>query len=116
MRRRYASHWRCGRLFLSDYTSCIAFDINLDDLANRQDREIRLGHAICSYRDHKTAHSVYDYGPKLAVAYEAVEALCDLGMVDEQVCFLFFVQTFPSVSFVPSLTLSPNRRTGEIQL
>jgi hypothetical protein len=82
---RYARYWNCRRIFLTDYTSSLAFDIDTVSLKSVEAASVRLGHAICSYKDHKSAHSVYDYGPKLAIAYEAVEALCELGMVDEEV-------------------------------
>ncbi|GAA5854042.1 hypothetical protein JCM8547_008203 [Rhodosporidiobolus lusitaniae] len=78
---RYSHKWNCRRVFLSDYTFTMAYDIETSHIP-AEDANIKLGHSPCRIVNPNQARSVYDYGVSMAVAYEAVEALFELGLVN----------------------------------
>ncbi|GAA6032651.1 hypothetical protein JCM8097_004862 [Rhodosporidiobolus ruineniae] len=80
----YAHKWDCRRFYLSDYTHTLALDIPPQQVKNL-DKHINLAFAPCRKVSYSKATSVYDYGPKMAIAFDAVDALADLGLVDRDV-------------------------------
>ncbi|GAA5901256.1 hypothetical protein JCM6882_007728 [Rhodosporidiobolus microsporus] len=78
----YADRWECRRVYLTDYLDTIAFD--LDPRQIRKPRsQIDLAFQPC-YHNPSKATSLYGYGARISIAFDAVEALLELGMVDPE--------------------------------
>ncbi|GAA6032589.1 hypothetical protein JCM8097_004830 [Rhodosporidiobolus ruineniae] len=75
----YGHKWNCPRVFLSDYDTTMAFHFQPKHVG-KQGKQLKLGVAVCERLE--TPKSVYEYGPKMAIAFAAVEQLHALGMAD----------------------------------
>ncbi|GAA6032550.1 hypothetical protein JCM8097_004811 [Rhodosporidiobolus ruineniae] len=83
----YADKWDCARVYLSDYAGTIAFRVSPQAVRAHKAGTLKVGVALCEYvqyERYRTPRSVYDYGPRMAIAFDAVEELFSLGLVTKE--------------------------------
>ncbi|GAA5900131.1 hypothetical protein JCM8208_002024 [Rhodotorula glutinis] len=77
----YAHHWQCSRVYLSDYMSTIAMDI--DFRAIGRGIPVPVAFMPCTETS-KRPGSVYEAGARMAITYDVAQALRELGVASRE--------------------------------